>query len=139
MTRQSWVRGLLAVAVCGLCGCPNKGEPTGARPTLGPRLELAQRRFDAGEVDYGREYRHTFRLANTGDQPLQLTVVHLSCSCGEIQVSAEPIAPGASADVVFVWRPIPGNVGPYTLAVDLDTNDADETARRLRLEMTGRI
>ncbi len=120
-------------------GCSGSSAPTGAstKAEVGPILEITEKRFDAGEVDYGESRAHTFQITNKGDKPLILHLVRKSCRCGEVKVPSDPIAPGTSGAIVFLWKPILGTTGPYTLSADLETNDP--THPDLRVEIGGRI
>jgi hypothetical protein len=60
-----------------------------------------------------------------------------SCSCGEVDVPAEEIPPGGEGTVTIRWSPIPGNVGPYRLTAEVQTNDPDTPL--VRFEVQGKI
>jgi hypothetical protein len=106
-----------------------------AGPEEGPEVRVDPRVIDEGEVDLGAKYVNVFPVKNTGDKPLVLTLVKKSCSCGDIEVPSEPIAPGAAANVTFRWSPLPGQIGPKVLSADFETNDARKDYRTLRLEV----
>jgi hypothetical protein len=122
-------------------GCQSATPPAtsnvkGPEPQGPPRLEVKERHFDAGDLDNTKRYDHTFTVANAGGEPLRLTVLRKSCSCGSVEVPADGIAPGGTGPVVFRWSPPVGTVGPYHLRADFETNDPQEPF--VTLEVTGR-
>ena len=46
-----------------------------AEKTTGPRILIEEKSFDAKEVMQGKMIRHTFKVQNTGDQPLEINKV----------------------------------------------------------------
>lgn len=112
-------------------------EPEPVAESLVPRATLETTTCDAGETSYGETRTCTFPITNTGTAPLQLTLDRRSCSCGEVDVPTDPIPPGGKVVATIRWSPIPGNVGPYRLTAEVQTNDPD--APVLRLEVQGVI
>ncbi len=43
-----------------------------AQGTVGPKMVIEEKQFDAKQVKEGDVIRHTFTVQNTGDQPLQI-------------------------------------------------------------------
>ncbi len=43
-----------------------------AQGTVGPKMVIGEKQFDAKQVKEGDIIRHTFTVRNTGDQPLQI-------------------------------------------------------------------
>lgn len=124
---------LLLFALLACAGCRQSAPPP-APAMLGPRLAIEQTNIDAGSVDLARPNEHAFRVSNTGDQPLRLTLLRKSCSCGEVRVP-EAISPAEEAWIVIRWTPLPGKVGPYVLTAEVETNDPRRP--RLNLELKG--
>lgn len=46
-----------------------------AEETTGPRILIDEKSFDAKDVLQGKTIRHTFKVQNTGDQPLEINKV----------------------------------------------------------------
>lgn len=46
-----------------------------AEKQTGPRISIEETSFDAKEVIEGKIIQHTFRVINTGDQPLEINKV----------------------------------------------------------------
>ena len=43
-----------------------------AQEAIGPRMVLEEKSFELKEVDEGKIIEHTFKVLNTGDQPLEI-------------------------------------------------------------------
>jgi len=77
--QRSWLlwAGLAVVAVLavvGLLAWQNRGSAGGAAASGTPNLEVAQTRIDFGNVPVNKMVKASFKLSNTGDGPLQLSV-----------------------------------------------------------------
>jgi hypothetical protein len=59
----------------------------------GPRVEVEPREFDFGSIWEGMPAKKTFRIRNTGDEPLTLNL-HSSCGCTVPSKPKSPLAPG---------------------------------------------
>ncbi|MFC1863701.1 DUF1573 domain-containing protein [Thermodesulfobacteriota bacterium] len=46
-----------------------------AQETVGPKMVIEQTDYDAKEVNQGDIIEHTFKVLNTGDQPLEIKSV----------------------------------------------------------------
>lgn len=123
---------LVFAALAAGCHSGTATPPREISPSQGPRVEIAARVIDAGEVDNTRSYERSFPITNTGDAPLHLTLSRRSCSCGEIAVP-DAIGPGGTGAVVFRWKPPPAASGPTTLAAEIDTDDPQTPSLRLEV------
>ncbi len=70
-----------------------------------PRLSVDQTSFDFGIVGSTTDLVHTFRLTNTGDQPLVISEVSTACFCTTAGLGPMTLAPGQSADLVVSYSP----------------------------------
>jgi hypothetical protein len=124
-----------------LVGCPGSATVATAKEEkaavkTGPRLEIKQTQYDAGETDYSVMRECKFPVRNAGDQPLALTLVSKSCICTEATMPGE-LAPGQGGEVVLRWTPLPGHVGLHHILCDIDSND--KTKPSVTLEVSGNI
>ncbi len=83
-------------------------QPTaqaGEVPT-GPTTEMTfeETTFDFGTITEGEKVSHTYSFKNTGSEPLILSDAKGSCGCTVPKWPREPIAPGASADIVVEFN-----------------------------------
>lgn len=145
MNRRLLVAMLLPVLAALIAGCQTPtatptvpAAPTEPAPVAGrAQVALKETTHDAGETNYGETRTCPFRVGNSGTAPLRLTLDRRSCSCGEVDVPAEEIPPGGEGTVTIRWSPIPGNVGPYRLTAEVQTNDPETPL--IRFEVQGKI
>jgi hypothetical protein len=68
------------------------------------------RAFDAGGIliDQTTQIRHTFKVENDSDSPLNIKEISKSCTCASATISKRRLAPGETADLEMVVnvRPI---------------------------------
>ncbi len=115
----------LGLSALGCGGTPTtSGGPPPEEAAAPPKAEVrGETSLNAGEADYASPRKFTFTVANAGGSPLELKLDHTSCSCGQVEVPASPIAPGSQGNVVINWTPAVGSAGAFTLAADVQTND----------------
>ncbi|RLD19185.1 MAG: DUF1573 domain-containing protein [Bacteroidetes bacterium] len=65
----------------------------------GPAITFEETSFDFGDIYQGDKVEHTFKLENTGTQPLIITNVQTTCGCTATEWPREPILPGESASL----------------------------------------
>jgi hypothetical protein len=65
----------------------------------GPVITLEETTFDFGTITQGEVVEHVFKFANTGNQPLIITNIQISCGCTTPQWPREPIMPGAKGEI----------------------------------------
>lgn len=70
-------------------------------------LEVDPSSFDLGTVVYGEVAEKTFKLRNTGSNPLEILKVSTSCGCTQASVQKENsiIAPGEETDMLVTFDP----------------------------------
>jgi len=83
--------------------------------------------FDAGTVVKGETIRAVFTVKNTGDAPLVISEVRPSCSCTVADKPEDPIAPGASAEIVAKVETENVSSKSVTKTVTLVTNTEEST------------
>ena len=60
--------------------------------------------FNFGTVTEGEKVKHTYEFTNSGDEPLILSNAVGSCGCTVPQWPREPIAPGATGEIVVEFN-----------------------------------
>ena len=78
---------------------------------------------------------HSFKIKNTGDKPLVITRVSVSCGCTRPKWSKEPIEPNATTEVVVTYDP-EGRPGYFNKTMHIHSN-AEET--RFTISVRGRV
>ena len=102
----------------GATSCTNDlGVAPGTRTTMDVN-EL----YDAGEVVKGEFVTAKFKVTNTGDYPLSISDVKVSCSCTVAEEPKEPIAPGESAEIIAQVDTDKTRVGVVTKRVTIVSN-----------------
>lgn len=91
--------------------------PTGPTTTM----EFAEMEFDFGTVQEGEKVSHTYKFKNTGKEPLIISDAKGSCGCTVPDWPKEPIAPGASANVVVEFN-TQGKAGNRNQKVTITAN-----------------
>ncbi|MBT8219234.1 MAG: DUF1573 domain-containing protein [Bacteroidia bacterium] len=68
----------------------------------GPTTVMAfeETEFDFGTVEMGDKVEHIYSFTNTGDEPLVISNATGSCGCTVPQWPKEPIAPGATGEIL---------------------------------------
>jgi hypothetical protein len=68
-----------------------------------PELRLEADTFNFGIVKQGTRIEHDFKFINTGKSPLIITSHSTNCSCTDIYFPKEPIAPGKTGVLHFIF------------------------------------
>lgn len=66
--------------------------------------EMGTSFIDFGEFDWKVEQKATFKLKNTGAQPLVILDVTTSCGCISADFPKEPVAAGKEAEIAVVYK-----------------------------------
>jgi hypothetical protein len=122
------------------CAPPSttKTEEPQPETKYGPKASVKETSQDGGTVDFSIPHEFNFKVANVGDEPLQLAVVKKSCLCTAVKLSAESIAPDKDGTVTLTWTPVPGGPpGLKAITCELATNDPKMPS--IRLEIKGTI
>ncbi|MGV3589710.1 MAG: DUF1573 domain-containing protein [Adhaeribacter sp.] len=67
--------------------------------TEGPVLTFAESKHDFGTIQEGEIVKHTFKFRNTGNQPLLISEVRVTCGCTTPDWTKTPVAPGQTGFV----------------------------------------
>ena len=62
--------------------------------TDGPVITFAESKHDFGKIKEGDVVKHTFKFKNTGNQPLLVSEVRVTCGCTTPDWTKTPVAPG---------------------------------------------
>lgn len=117
---------LLLLAALALVSC---GESTSA---TAPRIEFAEKSFDAGRVEQGARLEHVFAFRNGGDRDLRVTRVRPSCDCTAAVSSDETIAPKGTAEIATSFDTA-GLSGKVSRTISVFSNDPAAPATLLHL------
>lgn len=100
----------------------------------GAKIEFSKEVHDYGNIKYGANGTCTFKFTNTGNAPLIISKATGSCGCLVPSWPKEPIAPGASGEIVLKYdtkRP-----GPITKSATITSNAVNEPSKVIRVKGT---
>src|SRR5690606_29412238 len=69
-----------------------------------PAITFEESLFDFGTIDQGTNVEHVFKFKNTGEAPLMIVNAKSSCGCTIPEYTKEPIAPGASGEMLVKFN-----------------------------------
>lgn len=81
---------------------PNAAAAVPTGPTT--EMTFSELEYDFGTVPEGEKVRHTYKFKNTGSEPLVLSNASGSCGCTVPEWPREPIAPGASGEIIVEFN-----------------------------------
>jgi len=79
---------------------------------------------DFGTITADEDYKTTFLITNTGNNPLMIYEVKASCGCTVPTWNKNPIAPGASDKIDVTFHPKSEQVGAQNKTVSVITNSS---------------
>ncbi len=89
-------------AVTGAQALDGLGEAVPSGPTTA--MTFSETEFNFGTVAEGEKVKHTYNFKNAGSEPLVLSNAVGSCGCTVPIWPREPIAPGASGEIVVEFN-----------------------------------
>jgi copper(I)-binding protein len=66
-------------------------------------LTVPEANYSFGTIAQGKKVQHNFVIRNSGDAPLQIKEVNVSCGCTAAKPSSSLIAPGKSAEIQVIF------------------------------------
>ena len=67
-------------------------------------MEFYEPKHNFGNIKEGDKPKHAFRFKNTGNNPLLISKVDVSCGCTTPTFSKAPIPPGGEGDIVIEYN-----------------------------------
>ncbi|HLT80063.1 MAG TPA: DUF1573 domain-containing protein [Cyclobacteriaceae bacterium] len=93
----------------------------------GPVITWKQDSHDFGDIRQGERVEHTFVFTNTGNEPLIITNVQVTCGCTTPKgFPRDPIAPGESGEITVAFNSA-GRVGKQSKVVTVVSNSVGKT------------
>ncbi len=68
------------------------------------KLTFDKADFHFGDIFQGQEVSHTFRFHNSGEAPLLLTNIAVTCGCTATDWPREAVAPGAQGEIKVTFN-----------------------------------
>ena len=89
--------------------------------TAGPVMTFAETKHDFGNIKQGDIVEHVFKFKNTGNAPLVIKQVDVTCGCTTPEWPKEPIAPGKSGTIKAVFNSA-GKMGQQNKVITVQSN-----------------
>lgn len=90
----------------------------------GPVIEFQEKARDFGDITQGDKVEHTFVFKNTGDAPLLIQNVAVTCGCTAPNWPKQPIAPGATGELKVVFNSA-GKLGKQNSVIRVYSNASE--------------
>jgi len=88
----------------------------------GPVITWEKASYDFGDISQGEKVEHTFKFTNTGNQPLIITNIQVTCGCTTPKGwPRDPIAAGAKGEVTVAFNST-GKLGKQNKVVTVMSN-----------------
>src|SRR6478752_7750934 len=92
------------------------------RKADGPAITWEKASYDFGDIIQGEKVEHTFKFTNTGNQPLIITNIQVTCGCTTPKGwPRDPIAAGAKGEVTIAFNST-GKLGKQNKVVTIMSN-----------------
>ncbi|MBY0435046.1 MAG: DUF1573 domain-containing protein [Cyclobacteriaceae bacterium] len=90
--------------------------------TTGPVITWEKPTHDFGDITQGDKVEHTFSFKNSGNEPLIITNVQVTCGCTTPKGWArDPILPGQSGEITVAFNSL-GKYGKQNKVVTIVSN-----------------
>jgi len=100
---------------------PAFGQAASASKTAGPVITFEKNTHDFGDMFQGDQVEKTFKFTNTGNEPLIITNVQVTCGCTTKSYPRDPIAPGAKGEITLGFNSA-GKMGKQNKTVTVISN-----------------
>jgi len=119
------MRRLILMAVCVLpIFCTDAQE---LNKLSGSVITWDKSSYDFGDITEGDKVSHTFKFTNTGNQPLVLTNVEVTCGCTTPKGwTRDPIAPGSTGELTVAFNST-GKSGKQNKVITITSNSVGTT------------
>jgi hypothetical protein len=112
------------VVLLGL-GIQSIAQSTSAAKLNGPVITFEKKTHEFGDIVQGDKVEETFKFTNTGNAPLIITNVQVTCGCTTPKGwPRDPIAPGGKAEVTIGFDS-KGKMGRQNKVVTIVSNAAN--------------
>jgi hypothetical protein len=87
----------------------------------GPVMTFAEEKHDFGDITQGDKVKHTFTFENTGNEPLIISNVQVTCGCTASEWPRDPIAPGEEGSITILFNST-GKMGRQNKVITIVSN-----------------
>lgn len=97
----------------------------------GPAISFQEKNFDFGDITQGEKVEHVFVFTNTGNQPLIITNVEVTCGCTTPKGwPRDPIQPGDKGELTVAFSSA-GKIGRQNKPVIIVSNAVNPEGNRI--------
>lgn len=96
-------------------------EKTDKETQSGPVMTFAEESHDFGDIHQGDKVQYTFNFENTGNEPLIISNVQVTCGCTASEWPRDPIAPGAKSSLTISFNSA-GKMGHQNKVITIVSN-----------------
>ena len=92
-----------------------------AGPVAGPAITFEEVKYDFGSVVQGGTVDHTFKFKNTGNAPLVISNIGVSCGCTTPEWTKAPVMPGKTGSITAHFNST-GKIGMQNKVLTIESN-----------------
>lgn len=97
----------------------------------GPVIAWEKATYDFGDMAQGDKVEHNFKFTNTGNEPLVITNVEVTCGCTLPKSwPRDPIMPGGKGEIVVAFNST-GKLGKQNKVVTVVSNAANTEGKQI--------
>ena len=97
----------------------------------GPVITFEEKTFDFGDIIQGEKVEHTFTFTNSGNEPLIITNVQVTCGCTTPKGwPREPIPPGGKGEITVAFNST-AKIGRQNKPVTIVSNASNTSGNQL--------
>lgn len=96
-------------------------------PVAGPAITFDESKYDFGSVVQGGTVDHTFKFKNTGNAPLIISNIGVSCGCTTPEWTKAPVLPGKTGSITAHFNST-GKIGMQNKVLTVESNAAAGSA-----------
>jgi len=107
------------------------GQQTSTKKVTGPVITFEKKTHDFGDMVQGDKVEETFKFTNTGNEPLIITNVEVTCGCTTPKGwQRDPIPPGGKSEVIVAFNST-GKQGKQNKVVKIVSNAANPESAQI--------
>jgi hypothetical protein len=95
-----------------------------AKSAKGPVITFEKKTHDFGDIYQGDKVQETYKFTNTGNEPLIITNVQVTCGCTAPKWPRDPIMPGGKGEITIAFNSA-GKSGKQSKTVTIVSNAAN--------------
>ena len=100
--KTSKIFGILFLLCIAISGYSQEGKEIEVVP--GPVIKFEEPTYDFGDINQGDKVEHTFAFENTGNEPLLITDVRVTCGCTATEWPREAVIPGGKSNITVQFN-----------------------------------